>query len=127
MWRRNLITKEKVKKAYKGELKKDKDWERYEGSINDDLEGFIINLQGQKEVKNEEEVHSFFLPKLTHEELKLVREGNEEHLKTLFDHKIGRNPDVNVEEMNQSDSKSKYVHARCYRWTIPLNIDATDF
>ena len=48
-------------------------------------------------------------------------------MQNYFDHAIGRNPDVDVEEMNQSDSKSKYVHARCYRWTIPLNIDATDF
>ena len=45
MVRQGLITKEKVKKAYKGELKNDEDWEDYEGSINDDLEKFFINLQ----------------------------------------------------------------------------------
>ena len=39
-------------------------------------------------------------------------------------HVIGQNPDVDVEEMNKSDSKSKYVHVRC---TIPLNIETTDF
>ena len=34
-----------------------------------------------KEVKKED-VWSFFTPKLTNEELKLVQEGNEEHLKS---------------------------------------------
>ena len=68
MERSNLVTKEKVKKAYKGELKNDEDWHWYEGSINDDLERFLINLQNQKEVK-EEVVWSFFTPKLTNEEM----------------------------------------------------------
>ena len=57
-----------------------------------------------------------FKPKLTNEELKLVQEGNEKHLKTY----CFLNPDVDDEEMNQSDSGSKYVHGRCRRWTIPL-------
>ena len=109
------MTKEKVKKAYKGELKNDEDWEDYEGSINDDLERFFINLQNQKEVKDER-VRCFFTPKLTNEELKLVQEGNEEHLKSYS----YRNPDVDVEEMKKSDSKSKYVHGVCWRTTIPL-------
>ena len=30
------------------------------------------------------------------------------------------NPDVDVEEMKQSNSKSKYVHVYCERITIPL-------
>ena len=83
MWRLNLVTKEKVKKSYQGKLKNDEVWEYGEVSINDDLEEFFINLRNQKEVK-EEEVFSFFTPKLTNEELKLVQEGNEEHLFYLF-------------------------------------------
>ena len=125
MYRRNLVTKEKVKKAYKGELKNDEDWIDYEGSINDDLERFFINLQNQKEVKYENVV-SFFTPKLTYEETKLVQEGNEDHLKSYLDHLRGLNPDVDVEEMKKSDSKSKYVHGRCLRRTIPLTLDETD-
>jgi len=125
MWRYNLVTKEKVKKAYKGELKNDEDWENEEGSINDDLERFFINLQNQKEVKHED-VWSFFTPKLTNEELKLVQEGNEEHLKSYVDHFYGKNPDVDVEEMKKSDSKSKYIHGFCRRITIPLTLDETD-
>ena len=120
MWRLNLMTKEKVKKAYKGELKNDEDWEDYEGSINDDLERFFINLQNQEEVKYED-VISFFTPKLTNEELKLVQERNKEHLETYW----SSNPDVDVEEMKKSDSKSKYVHGRGWRMTIPLTFETT--
>ena len=47
MTRRNLVTKEKVKKPAEGKLKnwEEEDWEDYQGSINDDLERFSINLQ----------------------------------------------------------------------------------
>ena len=115
MWRFKLITKEKIKKAVEGKLKTELYWNRYEGSINDDLERFFINLKNKKEVKYES-VESFFTPKLTNEELKLVQEGNEEHLKSYS----YRNPDVDVEEMKKSDSKSKYVHGACWRMTFPL-------
>ena len=121
MWRINLVTKEKVKKAYKGELKNEKGWKLYEVSINDDLERFLIDIQNQKEVK-EEDVQSFFTPKLTNEELKLVQERNKEHLETyafLY-------PDVDVEEIKKSDSKSKFVHGRCTRKTIPLTLETTE-
>ena len=125
MWRLNLVTKEKVKKAYKGKLKNDFDWEDYEGSINDDLEAFFINLRNQKE--GEKELYSFFTSKLTNEELKLVQEGNEEHLNTYLDYLNDKNPDVDVEEMKKSDSKSKYVHGRCWRRTIPLRLETIEF
>ena len=95
MERLNLITREKAKKAYKGELKNDEDWEMYEGSINDDLERFLINLQNQEEVKDEF-VKGFFTPKLTNEELKLVNGRNKEQ---VWYHFAFRNPDVDVEEM----------------------------
>ena len=51
MWRLKLVTKETVKTAYKGEMKNDKDWKYYKGSINDDLETFFINMQDQKSIK----------------------------------------------------------------------------
>ena len=125
MERWHLVTKEKVKRAAGGELKNEIWWSDYEGSINDDLEGFLINLKNQKEVKYEF-VRSFFTPKLTNEELKLVLEGSEEHLNTYSDYSLGLNPDVDVEEMKKSDSKSKYVHARCWRITIPLRLDTIE-
>ena len=88
------------------------------------MERFLINLQNQEEVK-EEEVLSFFTPKLTNKELTLVQEGNEEHLKTYAEYFAGNNPDVNVEEMKKSDSKSKYIHGFCWRITIPLTLVKT--
>ena len=122
MRRLKLVTKEKVKKAAEGKLKNEPAWAKE--SINDHLERFLINLQKQKEVKYEH-VYSFFTPKLTNEELKLVEEANKEHLKTYLlweDDVNGLNPDVDVEEMKKSDSKSKYVHGRCWRKTIPLTL-----
>ena len=82
MERRNLITKEKSKEAYQGKLKNEDDWEDYKGSINDDLESFFENLQeisSLEEIKKEE-VYSFFLPKLTDEELELVEQKDREHM-----------------------------------------------
>ena len=126
MARRNLVTKETVKKAAEGKLKNVKLWKHYEGSINDDLEKLLINLQNQKEMR-EEVVYSFFTPKLKNEELKRVEERNEEHLKTYTDYMVyGLNPDVDVEEMKKSDSKSKYVHGRCFRRSIPLTLQTIE-
>ena len=122
MMRWNLSTKEKVKKAYEGKLKNEVYWDDYKGSINDDLERFFINLQNQKEVKNEV-VASFFTPKLTNEELKLVKEENEEHLKTYLDYSDGKINDADVEELKKTDSKSIYVHGTCWRQTITLTLE----
>ena len=124
MVRWKLVTKEKVKKAAEGKLKNDEDWKSHEGSINDDLERFVFNFQDQKEVKLEY-VPSYFTPKLTNEDLRLVQEKNEEHLKTYLDYLAGKNPDVDVNEMKKSDSKSKYVHGTCWRMTIPFTLETT--
>ena len=121
MRRWNLITKEKSKAAY--QEKNEWEWEDEEGSINDDLESFVNHLQeisSLEEVKDEE-LYSFFLPKLTKEELKLVKEKNSEHMETYG---YGLNyADVKPEEMKKSDSKDKHVHGRCVRKTWVLNQD----
>ena len=123
MYRRKLVTKETVKKAYKGKLKNQQVWNYYKGSIHDDLETFFINLQDPKKIEKEY-VASFFTPKLTAKELKLVEERNEQHLSSYSRHFYGNNPDVDAEEMKKSDSRSKFVHGRCYRWTIPLALES---
>ena len=125
MARWNLVTKEKVKKAAEGKLKNEGYWKDCEGSINDDLESYLINLQNQKDVTGEF-VYSFFTPKLTDDELKLVQEGNEEHLKSYLDYFYGKNPDVDDKEMKDSDFKSKYVHGECLRMTIPLRLETNE-
>ena len=114
MFRRHLITKEKSKQAAEGKLKNDPDWKDYDGSINDDLDSFIKNLQNSEEIKNEE-VKSFFTPKLTKEELKLVEQEDYEHMMT---YDLGSGANVDVEEMKKSDSKDKYLHSWCQRKTV---------
>merc|ERR1711917_146928 len=109
MRRINLITKEKSKEAAEGKLKNEPGWRLYEGSINDDLDSFIDHLLNSNKVENEN-VRSFFLPKLTEEELKLVEEKNQEHMMSYLDE---LDADVDVEEMKQSDSKDKYLHSWC--------------
>ena len=116
--RRNLITKEKTKMAYEGNLKNDKDWKHYNGSMNDDLELLFENLQLKEEVEFEG-VMSFFLPKLTNDELKLAEEKNLEYLQSFMRR---MNADVDIEEMKKSNSKSKYSYCYCYRETIPLKL-----
>ena len=118
----NLMTKEKSKQAYEGKLKNEFDWNVYDGSMIDDLESFVDNLQkiSSLEKIEEEYVVSFFLPKLTKEELKLVEHKNSGHMLTYWDR---FDADVDEEEMKKSDSKNKYVHGRCYRETKVLNLD----
>ena len=120
MYRRNLITKEKSKQAAEGKLKNEPDWRRYEGSINDDLDSFINNLQNSNDVEDEC-VESFFLPKLTKEELKLVEEKNAEY---MWSYAFGNIADVDVKEMKESDSKDKYVHSSCQRRTVHLILES---
>ena len=122
MLRRNLITKEKSKAAYQGRLKNENDWYKQETSINDDLESFFNHLQeisSLKEIKKED-VLSFFLPKLTDEELDLIEEKNPEHMMTYF---WQFDADVNEVEMIKSNSNDKYLHGSCFRWTRVLNLD----
>ena len=123
MYRGKLITKEKVKKAYQGKLKKGSI--KHAVSINDDLENFFVNLQNQKQIKGET-VYSFFTPKLTDKEMKLVEQRNKRHLDTYWKHYEGHNPDVNDEEMKKSDSKSKYVQGLCARDTIQLTLESNE-
>ena len=123
VFRRNLITKEKTKMAYEKKLKNVEDWDEFDGSMNDDLELYFENLQLKKEVE-EEEVNSFFLPKLTNDELKLVEEKNFEFFSSYGDFGVmGWNPDVDIGEMKKSNSKSKYSRCTCGRKSFPLKLE----
>ena len=119
MTRVNLMTKEKSKQAVEGKLKNDPDWKDYKGSINDDLDSFVNNFQNSEVVF--EDVLSYFIPKLTKEELKLVEQKNNEHMMTYvweFD------ADVSAKEMKESDSKEKYLHSECQRRTNYLTLES---
>ena len=108
--RQYLITKEKMESYCKGE-KKLKD------SVNDDLELLFENIRLGKEPN--ERVDTYFLPKLTEEELKLVEKRDTSYLQT-FTHGnfYERNPDVDETEMMVSESDSKYVRGAAYRKTF---------
>ena len=120
MERINLITKEKSREAAEGKLKNEPGWRKYEGSINDDLDSFVNNLQNSEEI-GYKDVYSFCTPKLTKEELKLVEQKNREHMETYLDE---FDADVDVEEMRKSDSTDKYVHTRCIRTTDYLSLES---
>ena len=124
MSRRNLITKEKSKAAYEGKLKNEDFWKDYEGSINDDLESFFNNLHEISSLDDitEESVSSFFLPKLTAEELQLVEDKDKGEMLSYL---LGDYADVDEKEMQESDSTDKYLKAQCERETIILNLDET--
>ena len=131
MERKNLITKEKQKEAFKGKLYtklyKFKDWENFHGSINDDLELFLDKILKNEKI-DDEMVRSFLLPKLTDQELKLIEDKDEDYLKTFSEYIFGgENPDVDKEEMKKSNSKDKYVHCRCWRRIIKGSPDRSPF
>ena len=60
MWRRNLITKEKMENYCKSTQE----------SVNDDLDSLFVDIRLGK--KTNSEVATYFLPKLATQELKLV-------------------------------------------------------
>ena len=98
-------------------------WGREHGqqSVHDDLDSFFEKLQnGWWE---EEEVRTYFIPKLTEEEEKLVEEKDKDHLMSYMNHAFhGIDPDVSKKEMDESESKSKFVRGRCWRGTFILKI-----
>ena len=119
MRRDYLITKEKSQEPAEGK-RKNGFGEFYEGTINDDLDSFVNNLQNSQKI-DYENVWSFFAPKLTKEELKLVEEKNREHMEQAY---FFPDADVAVEEMKKSDSTYKYVHTRCERRSLYLSLES---
>ena len=120
MTRKNLISKEKSEQAADGKLNNHPFWKTFNGSINDDLDSFVNNLQNSEDI-DYEYVQSFFHPKLTKEELKLVEQKNREHMLTYG---LGLAADVSVKEMKKSDSKDKYIHFCCTRITDYLTLES---
>ena len=100
MWRYELITKEEMDNFCKGEMK-------LKDSVNDDLESLFENIQLEK--APDEDVITYFLPKLTKEELELVERRDISYLRTFAGWVIdGENPDVDETEMMLFESDSKY-------------------
>ena len=109
LWRWNLITKEKMESYCNGERNK-------KDSVNDDLESLFENMRLGKEPKKY--AYTYFLPKLTEEELELVERRDTTYLQTFIDWYINEeNPDVDETEMMLSESDSKYVRGMSRRRT----------
>ena len=108
LYRWNLITKEEMESYCKGE-KDEKD------SVNDDLESLFENIRLGKEPN--EFVHTYFLPKLTEEELELVERRDTSYLQTFA---LRNDADVDETEMMLSESDSKYVRGNCWRRTFVI-------
>ena len=69
----------------------------------------------------EEYLWTYFLPKLTEKEKKLVEQKDKDHLMSYFKHAFhGKDPDVSKKEMDESESKSKFVRGICWRRTFIL-------
>ena len=124
-WRDGLITKEIMKEYYNAKIKYFKiqsypNVNLLKTSVNDDLESLLGDLQIGRDFK-ESTVWSYFLPKLTDKELKLVKMRDENHLKTYSCYGLpGRDPDIDENEMNLSKSKSKFLKADCFRYTFKI-------
>ena len=118
MFRNKLITKEKMENYCKGkEAFESEDYDALcKDSVNDDLESFFQHIQHGKELKYNTE--TYFLPKLTKKELKLVERKDPIYMKT-FD--LLTNADVDETEMKMSESKSKFVEGFGWRRTFTLH------
>ena len=119
MQRQRLITKEETESYCNGE-KDEKD------SVNDDLESFFEKIRLGKKLKHRgmstdvpryEYVQTYFLPKLTQEELELVQRRDTSYLKTFS----SWYPDVDKTEMMLSESDSKYVRGESQRRTFVIS------
>ena len=103
-----IITKKEVENHCKG----NDDFSKL--SVNDDLESLFEDIRLGKEP--DDEVQTYFLPKLTKEELKLVEIKDASYLETFQ----FQNPDVSEAEMKLSESDSKFVRGLGWRKTITI-------
>ena len=87
-------------------------------SVNDDLESFFQDLQHGNEFEGN--VCSYFLPKLTKEEMKLVEMRDPNYLKSFCTTFIGGSCDVDEAEMKMSESDSKFVDGFGWRETFTI-------
>ena len=111
MHRITLITSKREKEFHMGIRY------RYEkNSANEDLETFFKNVRhGNKLDSN---IHTYFLPKLTEEEMELIEKKDPKYLTTL------RSPypikQVSVVDVPTKNATPEYVECLCYRSTVAI-------
>ena len=112
MRKRNIITKEAMEKYCKGEKYEKK-------SVNDDLKSFFEAIRLGKEP--DEYVQTYFLPKLTEEEMELVERKDTSYFETYIEGAYGaKNPDVKAAEIKLSESDSKFARGYGVRKTFTI-------
>ena len=111
MRRWNIITKEKMENFTLGKE------DQFE-SVNDDLNSMFEDLRLENGSKFGKfwDNWTYFLPKLTEEELKLVARKDSNYFKTFQT----SDPDAIEAEMKLSESKSMFVEGDCERRTFTL-------
>ena len=127
-WREHIITKKEMKKYYDGKMEIDRGLRigqnRYKESTLDDMESFIANIL-IGDVK-EEDKYTFFLPKLSEEEIRLIEDQDIEYLNSFACYiKHLKNPDVKYDEslsleMLEKESKTKFLRGGSRRKTTFL-------
>ena len=113
MYKNYLMSKEKMEEFFDPERYTGEDMWYPRDSINDNLENFVDQICQKTE--REHSTETFFVSKLTKEEMKLFESKDEEHMETYF---RGSRADVSAREMQLSESKSKYVNAHCSRTSL---------
>ena len=87
--------------------------EEEKDSINDDLESLFEDIRLEKQPAKY--TRTYFLPKLTEEEMELVDKKDLTYFASFSDPSM--NPDVEEAEMKASESNSKFVLAKGWRKT----------
>ena len=90
------------------------------GSITEDLEILLEDIRLNQQADGS--VRTYFLPKLTEKEMKLVERKDPDYLKTFS----FKNPDVKKAksyQMKMSEPNSKFCYTHCYRATLHGGLD----
>ena len=90
-------------------------------SVNEDFESLFERIRLGKQPEFEE-VRTYFVPKLTEDELELVERKDPNYLGTFSWTIQNYNPDVDRTEMKLSESDSKFVQGFCSRITLKFEI-----
>ena len=109
----NLITKEGMENHC---IKKD---DKQNESIDDDLEAFYHDFQLGR--ISEPSSNTYFLPKLTEKEQKLIEENDLNYFKSFR----SENADVAKVEMQLSTSESKFIRGQAWRKTSLIDPSIT--
>ena len=128
MFKGQLVTKELVKDVYQGRIEFEGEFTLGKTSVEDDLEFIFEQIKlGNESFTDDFEStvlqgpEKFYFAKLTDEEMILLNNKDEDYLRTFLVYPY-ENPDVDEDEMELSESKSKFALYFCVRISIRLTL-----